>query len=126
MWVAYSANVFHPAQLSSSGINIQGCEANFSVLPKDKWSSTELDTCLHFLQSSMRKLCGFLQLWQARHKMRLFALGASAFLHGWMPMANPWQCPTAINSGSMAIMVHFILQESPSIVTCYKYKDFIS
>ena len=54
------------------------------------------------------------------------ALGASAFLHGWMPMANPWQCPTAINSGSMAIMVHFSSQESPSIVRCYKYKDLIS
>ena len=54
------------------------------------------------------------------------ALGASAFLHGWMPMANPWQCPTAINSGSMAIMVHFISQESPIIVRCYKYKDLIS
>ena len=26
----------------------------------------------------------------------------------------------------MAIMVHLILQESPSIVRCYKYKDLIS
>ena len=37
------------------------------------------------------------------------ALGASAFLHGRMPMANPWQCRTAINSGSMAIMVHLLV-----------------
>ena len=54
------------------------------------------------------------------------AWGPSAFLHGWMPMANPWQCPIAINSGSMAIMVHFSSQENPSIVRCYKYKDLIS
>ena len=41
-------------------------------------------------------------------------------------MANPQQCPTAINNDPMAIMVHFSSQESPSIVRCYKYKDLIS
>ena len=54
------------------------------------------------------------------------ALGASAFLHGWMPMANPQQCPTTINNGSMTIMVYFSSQESPGIVRCYKNKDLIS
>ena len=125
IWVAYSANVFHLAQLSTSGIDIQGCEANFSILPKDKWSSTELDTRLRFLPPCAHG-AGFAVVAGKSQGTAVARDGASAFLHGWMPTANPWQCLTAINSGSTAIMVHFISPESPSIVSCYKYKDLIS
>ena len=44
------------------------------------------------------------------------ALGASAFLHGWMPMANPWQCPTDINKGSMAIIVYLARKTAKALL----------
>ena len=42
-WRPQSA-VFAPPQLLTSGISIHGCETNFSFLPKDRRSSTELNT----------------------------------------------------------------------------------
>ena len=103
LWVP-SVNILYPAQFLTNGIDEKlVCP---SCLKTDRAPPSSTHSCVS-CNTPMYAWCGFC-ICSKQEPGGGCCSRVSAVLFGWKPIADHWECPAAIGSGSPANAVHFL------------------